>query len=466
MLFSGIPFIFYFLPAVLIMYYLMPGIKGKNTVLLIFSLVFYGWGEPRYIALMILSVFCGYVFGILTENSVGKKRKIYMIISVMISLSFLLYFKYADFFIDGFNKITGLKVPLLKVTLPIGISFYTFQIISYNIDVYRGDVKARKNPLTLALYISMFPQLIAGPIVRYSDIKNRLETRDINVEKISLGIRRFVMGLGKKILIANVLGEFCESFLAGSDISVLYIWAYTIANALQIYFDFSGYSDMAIGLGHMLGFDFPGNFDYPFIASSVTEFWRRWHISLGTWFRDYVYIPLGGNRVGKIRHIVNIMTVWFLTGFWHGAGVNFIMWGVYFGIILIIEKNFLMKYLRKSKVVSRLYVIPLILISFLIFSVTDISRLVYYIRGMLFMGGLPVISAEFSYYAGSFAVITAIAVFASTPVMKNAVNKLREKPAIDKIIDILEPVFLSFVAILCIAYLVDGSFNPFLYFRF
>ncbi len=466
MLFSGIPFIFYFLAAVMVLYFAVPGIKYKNIILLIFSLIFYGWGEPGYLVLMIISVFFGYIFGIMIEKNQGKKRKAYMVISVMISLSFLLYFKYVDFFIASFNEFTGMGLPLLRVSLPIGISFYTFQIVSYTIDVYRGEVKARKNPLTLALYISMFPQLIAGPIVRYRDVETQLEERTIDSAGISLGIRRFVIGLGKKVLIANVLGEFCEVFTKSSEISVLYIWTYALLNALHIYFDFSGYSDMAIGLGKILGFDFLENFDYPFISSSVTEFWRRWHMSLGTWFRDYVYIPLGGNRVGKIRHIVNIMTVWFLTGFWHGAGWNFILWGVYFGVILIIEKNFLLKYLRKSKVLSRVYVIPLILVSFVIFSVTDLGELGHYLRCMFFMENIPLVTEEFMYYIRSYGIITIISIIASTPVVKNLISGLRKNDTAGKITDILEPVFLLSVAVLSTAYLVDGAFNPFLYFRF
>ncbi len=466
MLFSGIPFIFYFLAAVSILYFIVPGIKAKNMILLFFSLLFYGWGEPKYVILMVISVFSGYVFGLLIEKSEGKKRKTYMIISVMVSLSFLLYFKYADFFIRNFNEATGLKIPLLKVALPIGISFYTFQIISYTLDVYRNEVKARKNPLTLALYISMFPQLIAGPIVRYSDVEKQLDSRKISVEKISLGIRRFVIGLGKKILIANVLGEFCEVFSSSSNVSVLYIWAYALLNALHIYFDFSGYSDMAIGLGKILGFEFLENFDYPFISASATEFWRRWHMSLGTWFRDYVYIPLGGNRVKRSRHIFNIVIVWFLTGFWHGADWNFIIWGLYFAVILLIEKYFLLKYLDKNKFLSRIYIIPVILISFVIFSVTDLGELWNYIKCMFGFGGLPLVTEEFLYYFRSYSVTALIALVASVPFVKNIIEKLRKNKTAENSIDALEPVFLLIIAVLSTAYLVDGSFNPFLYFRF
>ena len=466
MLFSGIPFLFYFFTGALILYFLVPGIKYKNIILLIFSLVFYGWGEPKYVILMIISVFFGYIFGILIDRSEGRKRTSLMWISVMISLSFLIYFKYADFFIVNFNSLTGLNIPLLKIALPIGISFYTFQIISYTIDVYRGEVSARKNPLVLALYISMFPQLIAGPIVRYSDIELQLDKRDITVENISRGIRRFVIGLSKKILIANVLGELCEIFRSSDDKSVLYFWMYAVVYSLHIYFDFSGYSDMAIGLGKILGFDFLENFNYPFISKSITEFWRRWHMSLGTWFRDYVYIPLGGNRVSAGRHIFNIFTVWFLTGFWHGADWNFIIWGVYFGVLLILEKKFLYNKLNNSKVLSRLFVMPLILISFVIFSVTDIGELLYYLKCMCGMGNMPFISGEFVYYLKSYLSIIIIAIIGATPLMKNMTEKLRTNALADRILDIAEGIILLLLMILCTAYLVDGSFNPFLYFRF
>jgi len=319
MLFSSIPFLYYFLPLVLLFYFAVPKAL-KNTVLLLFSLSFYAWGEPMYVFLMIATVGVNYILGLLIEKFRGKTlSKIFVILSVALSLAVLGYFKYADFFIENFNAVTGLSVKLLNIALPIGISFYTFQILSYTVDVYRGTVKAQKNPITLGAYISLFPQLIAGPIVRYSDVEKQLNERTHSFDKFSLGIRRFIFGLSKKIILANTLGELCEAFNMASDKSVLFYWLYVIAFMLQIYFDFSGYSDMAIGLGKMLGFDFMENFRYPFISRSISEFWRRWHISLGSWFRDYVYIPMGGNRVKKLRLLLNIFTVWFLTGFWHGA---------------------------------------------------------------------------------------------------------------------------------------------------
>ena len=335
MLFSSIPFLFYFLPCVLLLYAISPK-KFKNFTLLICSLVFYAWGEPRLVLLMLITVLGGYILGLLTEKF-NKHKKLFLTLAVALSLGFLGYFKYVDFFIENINLMTGLSIPLLNVALPIGISFYTFQLLSYNIDVYRGNVPAQRNFVDLATYISLFPQLIAGPIVRYSDVAKQLRNRNHSFDKIALGVRRFVIGLSKKIIIANTLGEICEIFKSSNDKSVLYFWLYAVAFALHIYFDFSGYSDMAIGLGKLFGFDFAENFDYPYVSKSITVFWRRWHISLGTWFRDYVYIPLGGSRVGMARLIINLLIVWMLTGFWHGAEWNFILWGLYFAVLLIVE---------------------------------------------------------------------------------------------------------------------------------
>ena len=345
MLFSSIPFLYYFLPCVILLYLIAPKML-KNTVLLLAILVFYAWGEPKYVVLMVVTILLGYIFGLLIERYQGRKiSKLFLILSLVTSLGFLAYFKYADFFITNFNAVTGLSVPLLRLALPVGISFYTFQILSYTVDVYRGEVKAQKNPINLATYIALFPQLIAGPIVRYSDIALQLETRTHSFDKIAVGVRRFIIGLGKKILIADMFAGFCSTFMDSNDKSVVFFWLYAIAYSLQIYFDFSGYSDMAIGLGKMFGFDFLENFNYPFISGSITEFWRRWHMSLGTWFRDYVYIPLGGNRVSKLRGLFNIFVVWMLTGFWHGASWNFILWGLFFAVFLLIEKLWLLKYL-------------------------------------------------------------------------------------------------------------------------
>lgn len=466
MLFSSIPFLYYFLPVVLILYFIAPK-KLKNSVLLLTSLVFYGWGEPKYVVLMIASILIGYVSGLLIEAFSQKKiSKLFLWLSVGINIGFLAYFKYADFFIENFNAATGLSIPLLRIALPIGISFYTFQILSYTVDVYRKDVPAQKNLINLAAYVTMFPQLIAGPIVRYSHIAKELENRNINVENFAKGMRRFILGLGKKILIANTLGELCDIFKQSDDKSVLFYWLYAVAFMLHVYFDFSGYSDMAIGLGRIFGFNFWENFNYPFISKSATEFWRRWHMSLGTWFRDYVYIPMGGNRVSKLKWFFNIFVVWFLTGFWHGAAWTFIVWGLYFAIFLILEKLLYLKYLEKSKILSRVYLLVVVGISFVIFNATDIKEAISYIGGMFGAGGVPLVSTEFFYYLKSFGVTLCIGLIGCTPIVKKTVEKIKGKALGGKLISVIEPISLIALLIVMTAYLVDGSFNPFLYFRF
>ena len=457
MLFSSIPFLFYFLPCVLLLYAISPK-KFKNFTLLVCSLVFYAWGEPRLVLLMLITVLGGYILGLLTEKF-NKHKKLFLTLAVALSLGFLGYFKYVDFFIENINLMTGLSIPLLNVALPIGISFYTFQLLSYNIDVYRGNVPAQRNFVDLATYISLFPQLIAGPIVRYSDVAKQLRNRNHSFDKIALGVRRFVIGLSKKIIIANTLGEICEIFKSSNDKSVLYFWLYAVAFALHIYFDFSGYSDMAIGLGKLFGFDFAENFDYPYISKSITEFWRRWHISLGTWFRDYVYIPLGGSRVGMARMIINLLIVWMLTGFWHGAEWNFILWGLYFAVLLIVEKLFLLKWLNHSKVISRIYVLLLVVISFVIFNAGSINEAFVYIGGMLGVGDYPLVSTETFYYLKDYLLVLIIAIVGATNFPKYFVTKF-------KTLQWLEPIVLVALLAVSTAYLVDGSFNPFLYFRF
>ena len=457
MLFSGIPFLFYFLPCVLLLYFITPR-KFKNFTLLISSLVFYAWGEPRLVILMMITVFIGYILGILTEEF-QKYKKLFITLATVLSLGFLGYFKYVDFFIENINLVTGLSIPLLKVALPIGISFYTFQLLSYNIDVYRGNVPAQKNFIDLACYIALFPQLIAGPIVRYSDIAYQLKNRTHSVEKISLGIRRFAIGLGKKALIANVLGELCEAFRTSGDKSTVFFWLYAVAYALHIYFDFSGYSDMAIGLGRILGFDFLENFNYPFVSKSITEFWRRWHMSLGSWFRDYVYISLGGSRVKKTRMFFNIFVVWMLTGFWHGADWNFILWGLFFAVLLTVEKIFLLDFLKKSKILGRLYVVLAILVSFVIFDSVSLSKIVENVGGMFGAGGYPFISQETVFYLKNFGFVLIIALIGSTPIPKMLAEKFKGTKY-------FETAFILALFVVVTAYLVDGSFNPFLYFRF
>lgn len=467
MLFSSIPFLFYFLPCVLILYLIAPKCL-KNTVLLLSSLVFYAWGEPRYVIWMLLAITLGYIFGLLIERFKEKKRisKLFMILSVASSLAMLGYFKYVDFFIGNFNAITGLSVPLLKIALPIGISFYTFQILSYTVDVYRGDVAAQKNPIDLAAYVALFPQLIAGPIVRYSDVAEQLKSRTHTLEKTVLGARRFMIGLGKKILIANILGELCDTFRASDDKSVLFFWLYAVAYSLHIYFDFSGYSDMAIGLGKIFGFDFLENFNYPYISASITEFWRRWHMSLGSWFRDYVYIPLGGNRVSRLRHLFNIFVVWMLTGFWHGAAWNFIVWGLFFAVLLMVEKLWLLKYLKKSRVLSHIYVVVLIIISFVIFDASSMGQAFSYIGSMFGAGGYPLVSTEFLYYLRSYGVVLILGIIGATPLPKKLWNRIAAIGIGSNIMTFAEPIALSALLLCCSAYLVDGSYNPFLYFRF
>ena len=466
MLFSSIPFLYYFLPVVLIAYYLVPG-SVKNMVLLLASLVFYGWGEPVYVFLMAATIALGYLFGILIEKFRETPwAKVCMITSVAISLGLLGYFKYANFFLTNFSAATGISLSLLKVALPIGISFYTFQLVSYIIDVYWGKVAAQRNFVYLATYITMFPQLIAGPIVRYQDVEEQLHRRSITFDKIAYGIRRFALGLGKKILIANVLGEFCAAFKAADEKSVVFYWGYAVAVSLQIYFDFSGYSDMAIGLGSMLGFKFIENFNYPFISKSATEFWRRWHMSLGTWFRDYVYIPLGGSRCSAPRHLMNIFIVWMLTGFWHGAEWTFIVWGLYFGILLILEKTFLLKKLERYPVLGHAYILILGMISFVIFDSAGLKDALSVVGSLLGLGGVPFMTKVTGYYLGSYLVMFVIAVLGATPLPKRLVTAAAEHPGVRKVVDVLEPVLVIGILLVATGYLVDGSFNPFLYFRF
>ena len=466
MLFSSIPFLYYFLPCVLLLYLVAPR-KLKNSVLLLSSLFFYGWGEPKYLILMLLSITQGYIFGRLVEKYRGQKRaKLFLTLSVVFSFLMLGYCKYADFFISSFNAVTGLSIPLLKIALPIGISFYTFQIVSYVIDVYRGDVSAQRNYVNLAAYISMFPQLIAGPIVRYADIAGQLENRTHSTAKTSLGVRRFIIGLSKKILLANVLGELVDVFKNTDERSVLFYWLYAVAYTLHIYFDFSGYSDMAIGLGHVFGFDFLENFNYPFISRSITEFWRRWHMSLGSWFRDYLYIPLGGNRVPRGRWIFNIAVVWAATGLWHGAAWNFVAWGIFFAVLLVLEKLFLKKWLERAPARGHVYVMLLVIISFVLFDATSLRGAGETIGAMFGAGGLPAVSFEALYNLRSYAVVLILGIIGSTPLPKLAIEHIRKTSGGAVLINAAEPVVLVALLAVSTAFLIDGSFNPFLYFRF
>lgn len=462
MIFSSIPFLYYFLPVVLLVYGLTPR-EGKNAVLLLFSLVFYGWGEPKYLAVMLVCTALGYGFG-LALGRAGRPgvRKALLAASVLSSLSFLVYFKYADFFLSNFNALTGASLPLLQLTLPVGISFYTFQILSYTVDVYRGEAQVQKNPIDLACYVTMFPQLIAGPIVRYTDVAEQLKQRGRG--DFQKGASRFLVGLGKKILFANLLGEVCAAWRGTQDGSVLFSWLYAVSYTLHIYFDFSGYSDMAIGLGALLGFRFPENFNYPYIAASVTEFWRRWHMTLSRWFRDYVYIPLGGNRKGMGKQLRNILIVWLLTGFWHGAAWNFLCWGLYFAALLILEKLVLLRFLEKHRIFGHVYLLLAVVFGFVLFDASTLSDAWDCIRGMLGLGGLPIASAEEVYLLKSNALLLILAALGATPLPKRIAKALEAR--CPKAAALLRPAALCALLLICTAYLVDGSYNPFLYFRF
>ncbi len=467
MLFSSIPLLFYFLPCVLILYFLSP-VRWRNAVLLFTSLFFYAWGEPKFVVFMILSIVQGYVFALLVERHQADRRraKRLLIASLVLSLGLLGYCKYADFFLSGFNALTGLSLPLLRVALPIGISFYTFQVLSYVVDVYRGEVKAQRSLIDLAAYVAMFPQLIAGPIVRYSDIAEQLAHREHTMADAALGARRFVLGLAKKVLIANVLFELITTFKASDERSVLFYWLYAVAVVLNIYFDFSGYSDMAIGLGHIFGFRYLENFNYPYISASITEFWRRWHMSLGSWFRDYVYIPLGGNRVSRARQLRNIFVVWLLTGLWHGAAWTFVLWGLFFGVFLTAEKLFYGKALAKTHLLKHLYVLVLVVVSFVLFDANSVGEAAQAIGALFGAGELPAVNALSLYYLRSFAVVFVLGIVGATPLPKRAVERLASTAVGGKLVDLAEPVVLLALLAVTTGYLVDGSFNPFLYFRF
>ena len=466
MVFSGIPFLYYFLPATVLLYLAAPR-KLKNAVLLLASLVFYAWGEQRLVLLFAATILLGWLLGLLIERFRGKVwSRVFLWLSVLTTLGLLGYFKYADFFIGSLNSAFGLSLPLLRVALPIGISFYTFQLLSYTVDVYRGDVAAQKNIIDFAAYVAMFPQLIAGPIVRYSDIAGQLTQRTHSLDKIASGIRRFVMGLAKKVLIANVLGQLCTQFRQTAQPSVLFHWLYAVAFMLQIYFDFSGYSDMAIGLGRLFGFDFPENFNYPYISKSITEFWRRWHISLGSWFRDYVYIPLGGNRRGIGRQLFNILVVWMLTGLWHGAAWNFVLWGVFYALLLTAEKLGLKKALDNHGALGHVYVLLAVLLGFVLFNADSLGQAAQDIAGMFAFGKLPLFSAEAVYYLRSYGVVLILAVIGATPLPKRVIAALSENRKLTRSWNVLEPLLLTGLLLVVTAYLVDGSFNPFLYFRF
>ena len=463
MLFSGIPFLFYFLPCVLLVYFIVPQ-KGRNAVLLAASLFFYGWGEPKFLLFMVFSIVQGYVFARLIGR--GRRKKLFLTLSLVLSFALLGYCKYADFFIENFNAVTGLSLPLLKIALPIGISFYTFQIASYEIDVYRGDVAAQHNFIDFAAYVAMFPQLIAGPIVRYRDIAPQLKERTHSLEAAASGASRFAVGLGKKVLVANVLAQLVSAYKASAEQTALYAWLYAIAFTLQIYFDFSGYSDMAIGLGRIFGFTFPENFRYPYIAKSITEFWRRWHMSLGTWFRDYLYIPLGGSRCSRIRHIFNILVVWMATGFWHGAAWNFVFWGLFYAVLLIAEKFFLLPALKKGRVLPHVYVLLAVTLGFVLFDAASLKDALHQLGTLFGAGTASGLGTEALYMLRSYGVVLALAVLGATPLPAMLWKKAQEAKSLAPVLTVAEPLCTLVLLALCTAFLVDGSFNPFLYFRF
>lgn len=463
MLFSGIPFLFYFLPCVLLVYFIVPQ-KGRNAVLLAASLFFYGWGEPKFLLFMVFSIVQGYVFARLIGR--GRRKKLFLTLSLVLSFALLGYCKYADFFIENFNAVTGLSLPLLKIALPIGISFYTFQIASYEIDVYRGDVAAQHNFIDFAAYVAMFPQLIAGPIVRYRDIAPQLKERTHSLDAAASGASRFAVGLGKKVLVANVLAQLVSAYKASAEQTALYAWLYAGAFTLQIYFDFSGYSDMAIGLGRIFGFTFPENFRYPYISKSITEFWRRWHMSLGTWFRDYLYIPLGGSRCSRIRHIFNILVVWMATGFWHGAAWNFVFWGLFYAVLLMAEKFFLLPALKKGRALPHVYVLLAVTLGFVLFDAASLKDALHQLGTLFGAGTASGLGTEAVYMLRSYGVVLALAVLGATPLPAMIWKKAQEAKFLAPVLTVAEPLCTFALLALCTAFLVDGSFNPFLYFRF
>ena len=492
MVFASITFLYWFLPAVILLYFLVPK-KCKNAILLTASLFFYGWGAPKTLPLLGASILAAYFVGLGIEAIQGKNRqgnlqrtktesnkdnkiesenrssnraerkeekktgKGLLWLGVSLELAALLYFKYTDFFIENINRFTGASIPLLHILLPVGISFYTFQLISYMVDVYRGQQKPQKNLIDFAMYICLFSQLVAGPIIRYSDMAGQLKDHQTSWSDGAIGLRRIILGLSKKVLLADILGEFCLELQKTATPSVLFLWLGAIAFALQLYFDFSGYSDMAIGLGRVFGFRFPENFRYPYCADSIRDFWRRWHISLGTWFRDYVYIPLGGSHCSTRKWIRNILVVWLLTGFWHGAEWNFILWGLFFAVLLMLE--------RKVKF-PRILILLFFIFSVVLFQETELPLIAGRFAGMFGLRGLPFATVETWYYLRSYGVIFILGIIGATPLCKGLTEKLREQNWGKTVFKIAEPVVLIGLLLLSTAYLVDGTYHPFLYFRF
>lgn len=474
MLFSSVTFLYYFLPVTLLIYFVVPK-NWKNAILFLASFLFYFWGEPKYSILMAASILAGYFGGYIIQaarEKAGEKRaKRVTAAAVFIPLSFLAIFKYADFGISTINSMTGSDILLVRLALPVGISFYTFQIVSYLIDVYRGDVQVERSFINLGAYVVMFPQLIAGPIVRFQTVQAELKERTLSVDKTAKGIERFVTGLAKKVLIADLLGEFVQAMENVPKSSALVLWLVALAYAMQIYFDFSGYSDMAIGLGALLGFHFPENFDYPYVSKSITEFWRRWHMTLGGWFRDYVYIPLGGSRVSFVKWVRNVFAVWFLSGLWHGASWNFVLWGVYFGMILAMEKLFLKKWLKRLPVIlQHLYAIVLVVISFVIFRIENLEEAFAYLAGM-FGFGLEAAEAGTGislamYQVQSYGFLLVLALAAAVGIPKWIWQQALKQPWGSRIAKAVCPIWYVALMLVVTAFLIQSSVHPFLYFRF
>ena len=456
MLFSSIEFLYYFLPIVIIGYFLLPK-QLRNGWLLAVSMVFYAWGEPKLVTVMLASIVLNWLWGIgIGRSKTQTGKRIFLILSCLTCLGLLGWFKYADFAISNFNALFGTSVPLLKLVLPIGISFYSFQILSYTIDVYRGHAETQYNIIDFGCYVVLFPQLIAGPIVRYVDVERELKSRRTTMEDFRLGLRRFLFGLGKKILIANQLGLFLELFRASNEKSLLFYWLYAIGFCLHIYFDFSGYSDMAIGLGRIFGFKFLENFNYPFLSGSIQEFWRRWHMTLGGWFRDYLYIPLGGSRVSHGKWLRNVLFVWMFTGLWHGAEWTFVFWGLMFAALLLMEKYF--DVTKLPRVIRHAYVLIVIAFSFVLFNAGSMSQALADMGGMLGLSGAPLVTDATLYYLRSYAGVFLFGIIGATPWPKRL--------ALKKDLPLVDAIAMAALLLLCTASLVDGSFNPFLYFRF
>ena len=461
MVFSSLPFLFFYLPVVVAVYLLSP-LKLRNLCLLVVSLFFYGWGEPVYISIMVLSIAVDYTHGLLVERWRDNDRRARMAVasSVLCNLAILVFFKYWDFIAVNVNALTGFSVPVLGLPLPIGVSFYTFQTMSYTIDVYRRDAPVQRSVTAFGAYVTLFPQLIAGPIVRYRTVADQLVSREENLEKFTSGIRRFTVGMAKKVLLANAIGQLWDVSLASRELTMAGAWLGLLAYAFQIYFDFSGYSDMAIGLGRMFGFEFLENFNYPYISRSVVEFWRRWHISLTTWFREYVYFPLGGNRVSRGKWVRNILIVWLLTGIWHGAGWNFLLWGLYYAVWMLAERLFLGKRLEKLPAVLRhVYAMAVVLVGWALFAVEDPGRLGDYFRALF--GGSGLLSAVDGYRLRSYLPMLVILALGATPLAQTLWDRLGDRTR-----SRLAPVLVLAALVLCTASLVDASYNPFLYFRF